>query len=128
MLTLYKIPNAANSNTLFTIKKQNMKKIKISLAVIAFCIGIGLSAYTVPGKHYTSGWFTITAPAHPELASSYTYSGTTSPCSGSSGLCAIEGTVDPSDMDRPLQSSVDQAKSDSKTFTQTVPGEVTFKP
>ena len=105
-----------------------MKKIKISFAVVAFCIGIGLSAYTVPDNHYTVGWFSITTPAHPELASSYTYSGTTPTCSSSTSLCEIKGTVDPSDMDRPLQSSVDQAKSDSRNFTQPVSGEVDFKP
>ncbi|HEY8659195.1 MAG TPA: hypothetical protein VIL78_09165 [Hanamia sp.] len=105
-----------------------MKKIKVSIfAVIAIVMGIAASAFTVPSAHLTDAWFTINAGADPNLASSYTYVGTSSPCSGSSVLCAIEGVRDGSNPDQPLQSSVDDASMASSDFTQPVTGQVDFK-
>lgn len=106
-----------------------MKKFKFStMAVIALLMGIAASAFTVPTAKLTDAWFTINSGADPNLASSYTYVGTSSPCSGSSALCAIEGVRDGSKPDQPLQSSVDDASTASSNFTQPVMGQVEFKP
>ncbi|HSV10123.1 MAG TPA: hypothetical protein VLI68_05100 [Hanamia sp.] len=106
-----------------------MKKFKISMiAVVAIVMGIAASAFTVPKTNLTDAWFTINTGSDPNLASSYTYVGTTSPCSGSTQLCAIEGVRDGSNPDQPLQSSVDDAATASSNFTQPVSGQVEFKP
>jgi len=105
-----------------------MKKFKISMiAVVAIVMGIAASAFTAPSRHLTDAWFTINASEDPNLASSYTYVGTSSPCSGSSVLCAIEGVRDSSNPDQPLQNSVDDASMASSNFTQPVTGQVDFK-
>jgi hypothetical protein len=54
-----------------------MKHFKISIiAVIAIVMGIAASAFTAPSGRYTDAWFTINAGQDPNLASSYTYVGT----------------------------------------------------
>lgn len=98
------------------------------IAVVAVVMGIAVSAFTAPKESLTDAWFTINDGADPNLASSYTYTGTTSPCSGSTHLCAIEGVRDGSNPNQPLQSSVDDASSVSNNFTQPVMGQVEFKP
>jgi hypothetical protein len=106
-----------------------MKRIQISvIAVVAIVMGIAASAFTAPKVSLTDAWFSINDGADPNLASSYTYAGTTSPCSGSTRLCAIEGVRDSSNPDQPLQSSVDDASTASNNFTQQVTGQVEFKP
>lgn len=105
-----------------------MKKIKVSLAAIAIVIAVGLSAFTAPDTKLADGWFTITDASHPGVASSYTYSGASSPCSGTTALCAIQGTRNPANLNQPLQSSVDADKTASNNFTQPAPGKVTFTP
>lgn len=105
-----------------------MKKFKISLfAVIAIVMGIAASAFTVPKVNLTDAWFTINGSADPSLASSYTYSGMTSPCSGTHKLCAIEGTKDPLQPTQPRQADVNAAKTASSNFTVAVGGQVEFK-
>jgi hypothetical protein len=105
-----------------------MKKIKVSIfAVIAIVMGIAASAFTAPKAPLSDGWFKINPNADPTMASSYTYSGTASPCSGSDVLCAITGTKDPLHPTRPLQSDVNSAKSASSDFQNEVPGQVDFK-
>lgn len=105
-----------------------MKRIKISMmAVVAIVLGVAASAFTVPKANFTDAWFTIQNPSAPNVASSYAYYGTTSPCSSNDHLCAIKGTRDVSpNQNLPLQSSVDAAKTASNNFTHTVANEVTF--
>ena len=105
-----------------------MKKFKISLfAVIAIVMGIAASAFTAPKVKLTDAWFTINGSADPSLASSYTYSGTTSPCSGKDELCAIKGTKDPLQPMQPRQADVNAAKTASSNFTVPVDQQVDFK-
>lgn len=105
-----------------------MKRIKISMiAVIAIVMGIAASAFTVPKINLTDAWFTINPLSDPTLSSSYTYSGQTSPCSGSDVLCAIEGTKDAVHPNQPRQVDVDAAKTASSNFTTPVTGQVAFK-
>ena len=105
-----------------------MKKIKVSLTAIAIVIAVGLSSLTIPDTKLADGWFTIQNLSAPDQAASYMYSGTSSPCSGSTALCAIQGTRDPSNLNQPLQSSVDADKTASNNFTQPAQGKVTFTP
>ena len=105
-----------------------MKKIKVSiLAVVAIVMGIAASAFTAPQINLSDGWFTVNANSDPTQASSYTYSGTTSPCSGSDVLCAITGTKDAMQPTRPKQSDVDAAYSASNHFKNPVSGQVDFQ-
>ena len=105
-----------------------MKKFKVSIfAVIAIVMGIAASAFTAPKAPLSDGWFTINANADPTLAASYTYSGASSPCSGSDVLCAIIGTKDPLHPTQPMQSDVNSAASASNTFQHPVSGQVDFK-
>ncbi len=97
------------------------------LAMVAIVMGIAASAFTAPKAPKSDGWFTINASSDPSLASSYTYSGTTSPCSGSDVLCAIIGTKDPMHPTRPLQGDVNSAKTASSNFQNPVTGQVDFK-
>lgn len=105
-----------------------MKKLKISFAAFALCIAIGLSAFTAPGKTTTDdAWFVIDDSANPDLAASYTYIGTSSPCSSNDHLCAIKGVRQASPNDsRPTQSSVDAAKLASSNFANPVANQVSF--
>lgn len=105
-----------------------MKKLKISFAAFALFIAIGLSAFTSPGKTTTDdAWFVINDPANPNLAASYTYNGTTDPCSSNDHLCAIKGVRQayPND-NRPTQSSVDAASLASSNFANPVANQVSF--
>jgi hypothetical protein len=105
-----------------------MKKFKISMiAVFAIVMGIAASAFTVPKTNLTDAWFTINGSSDPSLATSYTYSGQTSPCSGNDVLCAIEGTQDPLHPTQPRQMDVNSAKTASSNFTVPVAGQVDFK-
>lgn len=105
-----------------------MKRFKISIfAVIAIVMGIAASAFTAPQTNLSDGWFTLNANSDPTQASSYTYSGTTSPCSGSDVLCAITGTKDAMNPTRPQQSDVNAAYSASNQFKNPVSGQVDFK-
>lgn len=97
------------------------------IAVVAIVMGIAASAFTVPKTDFADGWFTINANSDPSLASSYTYSGQTSPCSGSDVLCAIKGTQDPLHPTQPRQMDVTSAKTASSNFTVPVEGQVDFK-
>ena len=95
-----------------------MKRLKISIvAVIAIIMGIAASAFTIPKTSPSDSWFTIQNLSLPNSASSYTYYGTSSPCSGNDVLCAIEGTRDPANMSQPLQSSVNAASAESGNFS-----------
>lgn len=106
-----------------------MKRLKISMiAVIALIMGMAASAFNVKDTNLTDGWFTIQNPSAPDNAASYMYYGATSPCSGSTVLCAIQGTRDPSNPAQPLQSSVNTDKAASGNFAHPAAGKVTFTP
>ncbi|MDQ2719436.1 MAG: hypothetical protein M3Z26_06685 [Bacteroidota bacterium] len=105
-----------------------MKRLKISMiAVIAIVMGIAASAFNVRDAKLADGWFTISS-GNPNLAASYMYYGTSSPCFGSTALCAIEGTRNPSNLNQPLQTSVDTDKTASGNFAHPAAGKVTFTP
>jgi hypothetical protein len=104
-----------------------MKKLKVSFAAFAFFIAIGLSAFTSPAKPTTNdAWFVIDDPANPNLAASYSYIGTSSPCSSNDHLCAIKGVRDESDNNRPTQTSVNAASLASSNFANPVANQVSF--
>lgn len=105
-----------------------MKKLKVSFAAIALLFAIGLSAFTIPGKTTTTdAWFVISDPANPNLAASYTYVGSTDPCSSTDHLCAIKGVQQAyPNNNMPTQSSVNAASTASSNFANPVANQVSF--
>lgn len=105
-----------------------MKKLKVSFAAIALLFAIGLSAFTIPGKTTTTDeWFVIDVPSSPNQAASYSYYGSSSPCSSNDHLCAIKGIRQASPNDnRPTQSSVNAASTASSNFANPVANQVSF--
>ena len=105
-----------------------MKTIKILFAVVIVAtIGFTVSAFTTPKPVITEGWFRLTDPGNPDLASSYEYVGEEQPCAGAESLCAIKGTLNTATIDEPYQSDVNNAKSASDDFDHPVENVVAFE-
>ena len=104
-----------------------MKKITILFAVlITVGVGFTVSAFNTKKAVVTQGWFRLTNPSDPYVASSYTY--TESPCSGDEELCAIMGTrnSNPAIL-TPTQGDVDAAAAASGNFAYPVTDIVAFE-
>src|SRR5690348_1447365 len=95
-----------------------MKKIKVSLAMVALFLGvIAASAFNTHHsvKAFQSQWFTYNGTGDPTQSANYTAAGTTEPsCAGTTVVCAIFAGTNGSDkpiIDATLKDDINQALS-----------------
>ncbi len=109
-----------------------MKKLKISLvAVVAICLAIGGSAFTVvhTAPKTVDAWFMYAGSGSKTDPANYNYTGATAPCTAHVKFCAFKGIRQAAPNDQlPTQASVNSASSSSSNFTVEVSNLVNFQP